>query len=847
MPSNDRTHAYLSLADDLFKGTVLENDLPAVTAGLPVLDKELLDILANQAETLATTQPRLGWAITKVAQESASLQSNDLFLHSLSAWYLARACNHWTQPKRVHDAVYIARRGFTELKDKGWLAACDWQDNALAWTKLNFTEAAQKLKEALNSLEGSGLDEFIPDCRLSLAYAQILIGEHEDALKNIRLSEAAFITRGDALNQARCWLYQASSLRRQDQFEEAHHKLESALSVFEHIGAIAEQAKARYQMALGHLLKTEDLPLAIRQFTKAVDMFKLVELDLWQAMCVNSLGAVYLFTGELTLADSYLQQAGEVFATQGVNGLLADNMNDHGEVNILRGKPRISIEQFKKSVELNKTLGANLSAAVVSTNLGKAYGQYGRYQDALFHLEQAAEQLQVQNSYLRLGTCEKYIALIWSHLGQPGMAHEHLDQAEDNYDLAGQKAMISEVKNIRAAAFFQQGEDENAIQCLQEALEVSMKFGVRPQTALARRLLGEALVQTGTYEEALRHLTQAYADFSDMDMQMDMAACLVAVGNCHAFTSKFMQAEKDYQQALNLSESVLPEIEWRAEIGLGDLAKDSGDITLALNHYRRAVNTFSQIRQNFWQPGLAGAYLKKPAQIFDGIILFASAVGSLEETFFFIERSKASTLTGQLFSDGLPYQNSTSHELADMQAEILFLQDQLRSSLDKLHPFQAGSDLQQVRARLGEKTQQFEKEKARLERQAKQGQANPEDANKPFDEFVFRTYADKSLQGNWAALDFYLSGNVLVTVFITPDKLEVFSTQLPHRFNMALDACKRAGQNAEAPTQGDLDVLGKTLIPAQLAEHLTPETFLILSPNKELHGVPWAALKPAGS
>ena len=139
-------------------------------------------------------------------------------------------------------------------------------------------------------------------------------------------------------------------------------------------------------------------------------------------MCSNNLGSIHLFTGELTLADKYYEEAEAVFTRHDIQGLLADNLNDHGEVNILRGKPRTSIEQFKQSVAINEKLDAQLSAAVGVTNLGKAYGQLGRYQDALHYLEQAIERLGSLNSHLRLGTCEKYAALIWSQLGQP--AHD---------------------------------------------------------------------------------------------------------------------------------------------------------------------------------------------------------------------------------------------------------------------------------------------------------------------------------------------------------------------------------------------------------------------------------------
>ena len=249
---------YLKLANDLYEGRITETDLPSAATVLPPLDKNLLDQLAQHAESFSATQPKYGWAISLVAQSAAVTQNCELFLRSLSAWYLARACNHWTQPKRVKDAISIARRGFKELNEAGWLSACDWQENALAWTQPNFAEAAQTLKDALRGLEQAGYTEFIPECRLSLAYAQILLGEHEAALENIRISEEVYIARGDKLNQARCWLNQASSLRRQDRYDERIKKLEEALEVFEEYNALADQAKAIYQMGIGHLLKVED-------------------------------------------------------------------------------------------------------------------------------------------------------------------------------------------------------------------------------------------------------------------------------------------------------------------------------------------------------------------------------------------------------------------------------------------------------------------------------------------------------------------------------------------------------------------------------------------------------------
>ncbi|WKZ41704.1 MAG: CHAT domain-containing protein [Anaerolineales bacterium] len=843
MSSSASFDIYLSLANKLFEGRISESDLPSIGADLPALDKKLLDRIADYAESLASVKPRLGWALTRIANDAAFSQNRDLFLHSLSAWYLARACNHWAQPKRAADALLNARRGFEELNDSAWIAACEWQSNALAWSKPDFAEAVRGLKEALTDLP----PEFVPHCRLSLAFAQILVGDHPAAQKNIRLGEEAYRSRGDVVNQARCWLTLASLLRRQDRFAEAFQKLDQALQVFEQENALTDQARAHYQIALGHLLQTDQLPQAVERFQRAITLFEATDLDLWRGMCVNNLGAVYLYTGELMLGDQCFRQAEEIFACHEIPGLLADNLHDQGELNILRGMPQVSIEHCKRSAALSESLGSRLSAAVVITNLGKAYGRAGRYQDALHHLERAAERLNELNSPLRLGTCESYAALIWSQLGQPDLAHAHLDRAVQCYEQADQKAWLSEVHNIRARAYFQQNKYKEAIDCLKDALDVSIRHGIKPQTVLARRLLGEALVQTGAFEEALDVLEQAQTDASAIEMQMELAFSLVAAGACHAARSRLDDAQSAFEQALQWSEGVLPEIEWRAHTGLGDLAGSRSENEKALASYRRAVTAFSRIRQNFWQPSLAGSYLQKPSRTFDRIIAFTARVEAAEDALTCIESSKASTLQGQLLSDHSQKLDADSRKLSDLEAEIRFIQDRLRTPPELLLPHRAGSEFRQIRSRLMEKTKQYEMLKARLERKSGYQRSSTGMRAEGFDSGAFRALADRSLQGKWAALDYYLMDEEIIITLLSPGRCEVFSVPIPYRLRMALEACQRAGRRPDPPTSADLAVLGQALLPASLTDELAPDTFLLLSPHRELHSIPWAALQPGFS
>jgi tetratricopeptide (TPR) repeat protein len=842
----DACSAYIALSDQFFDHKISERSLLTSVRELSPIDSVVLDQLAQRAEELAAVEPRRGWVLAKVAHSAASFQQCDPYLLAMAGWYLGRAANDWARPKRAQVTISRARRGFQKLGQSGWVAVCDWQLNALPWTRPSFSQAAQTLQLALGVLEDNHFDQFVPHCRLALAYAQVLIGNLDRAIENIRASENKFLLDGDELNLARCWFYEAGCLRRQDRIDDAFKMLEKALRVFETNHAPVDSAKVHYQTALCYLLKTENLSEASRHFEKAIELFSKSDLDLWRAMCRMNLGSVDFISGNLVGAEKQYQNARKSFIRHDIVGLLADNLNDSGELNKHMGRLELSIEQFKQAEQLNEKLGSQLPAAIAITNLGEAYGQSGRYQDALYHLERAAVRLESLKSYLRLGTCERLMALIWSQLGQAEIAHQHLDRASRYYETANHKEILSSVNNYRANIFLDQGKGSNAVECLEKSLSIAEQYGIKPQASLARRLLGEVLIQIGRGTEAVKYLEQAQSDFMDMGMSMEQAASLVALGTAYTAIHDPDRAQAAFEQALHLSAQGIPEVEWRATIGLADLAEARLDSTAAIRYYREGLAVFTKIRRNFWQPALAGSYLQSPARVFDKAISRVSKTGSVPDAIRLIEQSKAATFLRQLTTIDSPTGDPKSQELLGLGAEIGFLQDKLRASFETALPFQSALQNRQIRSQLVEKIKQYDHLKSRLERQAV---ANPSASRLPqeFNLQTFKTLACNALGEKWVALDYYWTDQQIIITAITPDDVRILNSVVTNRMLMAFDACNRARQNARLPTENDLEFLGTSLIPALLETYLTPDTHLLLAPHKKLHAIPWASLKPGFS
>ena len=837
----DHRHIYQNLAIDLLSGRTTERDLRHSVHDLPSLDERKLNKLGGYAEQVSLSEPRLAWAIMRVAYDAAIYQDCDLFLCSLASWYLGRTCNQWAQPKRVSIAIKHARIGFMKSGNPGWIAACDWQQNALSWTRPSFAQAANSLQKATYELQAAGLDSLVPHCQLSLSYAQILIGKYNEAYASIRACENYFSAQKDYINQARCWLNEASGLRRQSKLDEALTKLDQALAVFKIKNAPVEVAKVHYQVALVHLFLTDNLSIAISFFEKAAQTFSKCGLDLWQAACVMSLGAIYMQNGHLAKAENLYRQARKTFSRHNVLGLLADSLNDSGKLNTLRGNPDESVQQLQRALDLHEKLGARLPKAIELSNLGEAYGALGRYQDALHYLEQAIEQLGLLEDFLRLGTCEKYEAVIWSRLRQSPLAHEHLDKATKYYNRTNQRELLSSIFNTRASIFFEEGESIKAIECLKKSLAIADEYGTKPQAALSKRLLGEALLRIGNRDNAKIYLEQALSEFSEMGMDMEQIASLIALG-IYNQVSNPLKANSDFQEALQLSDGIFPELDWNAYVGLAGLAEDEGDSTAAVRFYSRGVNSLSKVRLNFWQPSLAGSYLNAPSVIIKKAVALAVKIGAYQDALQFIEVNKATTLLQQLSMSQKTHINKKSQELNDLRAEINWLQEQLRASFEKNTPIQFISRSRQMRAHLTEKTKRYDSLMELIERQRVPHKAT----QLPFNHFnidLFREITNQVLGTSWVALDYLLLDDQLITAKIGPDCLEFSNSPVSERILLALRECLKACQTSMPVQQSDLEVLGDWLIPPSIINCLSPATFLLLAPHNKLHYVPWAALQ----
>ncbi|HUM70662.1 MAG TPA: hypothetical protein PLK31_17670, partial [Chloroflexota bacterium] len=371
MAPQPSTAPYLAQAEQLFHGRINVQNLPHLATQLPPLDQPLLDQLADHATHLALAQPKHGWAVTAVAEAAAAL-TDDTFLQACAAWQVARAANAWYRPDLVDTAVARARAGFARLAEPGWLAACDWQQNAWPWTRPNFTDAAAALTNALPQLESAGFDHLVPDCRLSLAFAHLLIGEFEEAANQTAKAEKTFQERDNRLGLARCLFTRGAYLRRQTYFEAARDCFTKALFLFQEQGAPIQAAITTLQLGLISWWWQHELRTAESSLNQAASQFEVYDLPLWLAQCHFGLGQIYQQTGQLAAAGKTLHTARETFAHFRLPGLWADSLLDSGWLALYHGQYQTSLDYFRQAELLYTEVGNRWLPVVAVMHQGEA-------------------------------------------------------------------------------------------------------------------------------------------------------------------------------------------------------------------------------------------------------------------------------------------------------------------------------------------------------------------------------------------------------------------------------------------------------------------------------------------
>lgn len=836
MSSPQSISLYLSLAERLYQREITQKELISLVQTLPRLDQTTLEALWQESENIALSLPAQGWAICSVAEQAARFQNCDQFTCAQAAWHLAKAAAAWERPDKLAQAVRVARTGFEELNLPGWLAACDWIAETISIAHSGFENSSNNLQKTAGRLKAAGMEKEYFLCLIDLVWKQYNLTQLNETEKNLDLCDAYFTSQNDFINLARSMRIRVHIHIKTGHFEESHQYLEKAKSIFEAAGSQVNLAKCYFSEGLLNLYSTTDFERTQTAFKKSIDFSKACNLKIQEAESFQFLAALYLQVGDFKAAQKYILQAQKTFNRFNIPFLYANSLGVEGSIQEKLGHLETSIALFQQAYQIHQKYGQDLAMSNDLFNLGSAYTEAGRYQQALQALETACDKNRKINFTSRTGLSELYLARLWLLLKNHPNALEHLTNAEIALRPTNQADSQVTIARLRAKIFFDQGDIDQAFHSLTTALSIASKNNIPAQTAFTHRLLGEVLMYKTAYVEAREHLQRALEAFAEMNMPLEQASSLVSLGRIHLATYHLDEAEHCFAAALALSQGDYQEVEWHCMSLQAELELIRNQPEKALLLYQQATQVISQLRSGFWQPSLAGTYAQVPQEMFDHAIALAARLTRPEELLQFIEADKAGTLISQMSLPASKQINKSEQALIDLRNEIDWIQNQMRVNT-------AGSNMQtlmqmrSLRKDLQTKSRRYETLLSKLERQ--QGDQPLSTVPQLFSLQEFRRLADHCCGKNWLAVDYHQLADAVMIVILSPDSLIIEQVPIRPRFIQALTACQQGFNSLE---KEDLAVLGGVLLPTALTDQLTPETCLLLAPHRQLHSIPWAGI-----
>lgn len=832
---------FLHFTEQLYSGAISEADLPTFVSHLPKLDESTFPSLTAEAQTTLQTAPRRAWALIAVV-DIAAQHTSDLHMRAQAAFYLAWMANEWVQPARVAEAATRAHLGFEALHEPGWVAACLWQKYALPWTHKNYAEAAQHLTAALVGLREAGLEAWVPHCQLSLAYAHVLRGEFDLAHKYLQASEMAFSTREDPFHLARTWLFDASRLRRQGNLEDTFARLQQALAVLQTLGASVELGKTYFQLGHYSMLRGEYLG-AETYLQIALEYFVASDIQLWIGQCNGALAQVYNNMGRSHEALQKLEAAGNIYKLFDVLGLRADNLLDQARQHMLQAEYTQSLTLLYRAEAAYELLQIPRMSALAALYQGEACLHLTRYQQALHHLERAYTRFQALNEPSLQAESSLYLAQGWIALGNWETARAYLENAITRFRQTSLFAFLAQALNQLGVGLLNHDLASKALPILEEAYTIAQTHHIELHAISAQVHTGECLAKLNRYEEAVQLLKQALQVAKEKALSGSQLICLLALGEIYWAGGAPIQAQNAWLEALRLNEEVVPGTVWQAHAGLGSLAVQTGDLQTALEHYRAASEALYVLRQDFWQPHLAGLYVQqKVGNFLDQAIQFVATSGTADDLITFIESGKAQTLVHQLSSSKQVHTFSQSEELEVLKSEISEIQETLQAVSTE------PALIQRIRHKalyqqLWGKKQAYHELQSRQERQNHRGE-NPIQG---FSLASLHTSLMKHIGEQWVALAYYLTENTLFGVLLTPTRSATWQTPFDFQAQQALTIISHAQIKTEVSHKHDLLTLSHLLFPKNILDFLQLDTHLIISPHRMLSKIPWAMLPLPGA
>ena len=405
-----------------------------------------------------------------------------------------------------------------------------------------------------------------------------------------------------------------------------------------------------------HLLA--DNSAARKAYEDALALARQTRNRLEQARVHNDLAYLYFLAGETAKARQNSLAALKIGRSLRDRAVEAEALSNLGETFYALGNLPKAREYQQQSLEIWRELGNQRGQAIALTALGYYYNNLGQPEDALrscsdaLSLAHSVKDLAVEtlaliataNSKRKVGNREEAlgsyraakdlaerigdktsqaivnagIGAVAIEMGDYASARDSMEAAVKLFSANGQKWGAAESKMALGSAYHALGEDDKALEQLTAALDLFRALSMRRLEAITRLTMGQVYSSQGDTQRALASYRKALALLSVAKDQRHAAYTLNYLGRSYAALKQLDRAGGYYRRALVLARrSSDPESETLSLYNLAHLERVRGNLEVATQHIKAAVNIAEYVRTKVSSQNLRSTYFATVRDSYD--------------------------------------------------------------------------------------------------------------------------------------------------------------------------------------------------------------------------------------
>lgn len=329
--------------------------------------------------------------------------------------------------------------------------------------------------------------------------------------KALKMSTKALSEARDAVARAKLTLARAHCLREIGRYKEAIAEYTHAAKLFEKQNMIDES----WRTSIGKMDALDQMGRyheALNLAERTAKYFRTSSKPFWEAKIFANAGNIYQHLGQYDQALKYYQKAYPILSNEqpGDGYILRFNQ---ATSYLCSGNPENAVDLLKSCQHYFEQ--QNLSSFLARTHYNIAYGFYlkGKYQDALFHLNEARTELSRLKDWSFLASCYLDEAEIYLRLNKINEAVARARKARNSFSKLGMPYELAESNAFIGIALMRQKRISAAVPFLKDARKFFERQGNQVKAAEMDIHIAVAFWDGKKWDLADSHLQNAYKRF----------------------------------------------------------------------------------------------------------------------------------------------------------------------------------------------------------------------------------------------------------------------------------------------------------------------------------------------